>query len=69
MRIIRVTKNRMNQLPKPKKKTGRPSIGTTRKVSLTLQDEVWALIDARVAQGEKQSAVLREVIESSDNLL
>ncbi|WP_198430803.1 hypothetical protein, partial [Rhodococcus rhodochrous] len=42
---------------------GRPAIGSTRKVSLALSDELWQLIDERVANGEKMSAVLRELVE------
>lgn len=44
-------------------KMGRPAIGSTRKVALSLSDELWDMIDERVANGEKQSAVLRELIE------
>ncbi|PPA89121.1 hypothetical protein C4A77_25975, partial [Brevibacillus laterosporus] len=42
---------------------GRPSLGTTKKVSLTLSDDTWALIEARVVLGESRSAVIRELIE------
>lgn len=40
---------------------GRPSLGTTKKVSLTLPDEVWEELEE--ARGDKaMSAMLREII-------
>ena len=42
---------------------GRPAIGSTRKVSLSLPDDVWEMIDKKVGAGEKVSAVIRELIE------
>ncbi|USG68553.1 hypothetical protein NDK47_27600 (plasmid) [Brevibacillus ruminantium] len=42
---------------------GRPAIGETRKVSLTLPTHIWSDIDAAVRVGKvKQSSVLREMI-------
>lgn len=46
---------------------GRPAIGSTRKVSLALPDDVWSLVDDRVASGESMSAVLRDYICSPVN--
>ncbi|UED78124.1 hypothetical protein [Brevibacillus sp. DP1.3A] len=46
-----------------RKKGGRPSIGETRKVSLTLPDWMWADIDRTVRiTGTKQSAWLRQLL-------
>jgi hypothetical protein len=43
---------------------GRPSLGTTKKVSLTLPDEVWENIDEdKEQEGVSQSAVLRSIVE------
>lgn len=43
---------------------GRPSLGTTKKVSLTLQDEVWKKIEQqRNVLGLSQSKFLRTLIE------
>lgn len=48
-----------------RKKGGRPSIGETRKVSLTLPNWVWADIDRSVRiSKKKQSAILRDTIMS-----
>jgi hypothetical protein len=40
---------------------GRPSLGTTRKVSITLPDEVWERIDDSKTE-QSMSAFLRELI-------
>lgn len=45
---------------------GRPAIGTTRKVSLTLSDETWSYVDREVARGRSRSEVLRELIEGGN---
>lgn len=46
------------------KKVGRPSLGTTKKVSLTLPDEIWEMLDARNKElGVSQSQSLRMMIE------
>lgn len=43
---------------------GRPSLGTTKKVSLTLSDELWEKIEElKQETGEKQSALLRSIVE------
>ncbi|WP_456275068.1 hypothetical protein [Bacillus sp. AK031] len=43
---------------------GRPSVGTTRRVALTLPDEIWEMIDKRKETwGASQSATLRMMIE------
>lgn len=43
---------------------GRPSVGTTRRVSLTLPDDLWDLIDKRKKEwGVSQSQTLRKMIE------
>lgn len=43
---------------------GRPSLGTTKKVSLTLLDEVWGKIEQRKEElGVSQSQTLRMMIE------
>lgn len=41
-------------------KVGRPSMGTTKKVSLTLSDDMWEWLDEK-AQGNR-SAFLREIV-------
>lgn len=47
-----------------KKAVGRPSLGTTKKVSLTLPDEVWEKIDEdKVEEDISQSALLRSIVE------
>lgn len=47
-----------------KKAVGRPSLGTTKKVSLTLPDEIWAMIEERKEElGVSQSRTLRMMIE------
>ena len=46
------------------KKQGRPSLGTTKKVSLTLPDEIWEMIEKRKEKwGVSQSQTLRTMIE------
>jgi hypothetical protein len=46
------------------KKVGRPSLGTTKKVSITLPDEIWDMIEKRKEKlGASQSATLRMMIE------
>jgi hypothetical protein len=43
---------------------GRPALGTTRRVALTLPDEIWEMIDQRKEElGSSQSATLRMMIE------
>lgn len=44
---------------------GRPSLGTTKKQSLTLQDDTWQWIDNAVADGlaSNRSEFLRDIIE------
>lgn len=47
-----------------KKVVGRPSLGTTKKVSLTLPDEIWDMIEKRKKDlGASQSQTLRMMIE------
>lgn len=44
---------------------GRPSLGTTKKVSLTLPDEVWENIEQTIRKtGSNQSKLLRTLIEA-----
>ncbi|KIO69290.1 hypothetical protein B4065_1463 [Caldibacillus thermoamylovorans] len=43
---------------------GRPSVGTTKKVSLTLPDEIWEEIE-KMKEDSSQSAVLRKIVEDS----
>lgn len=44
--------------------SGRPSLGTTKKVSLTLPDEIWEMIEQRKEEwGASQSQTLRMMIE------
>lgn len=51
-----------------KKAVGRPSLGTTKKVSLTLQDEVWGKIEEiKEEEDISQSAVLRYIVEKYYN--
>jgi metal-responsive CopG/Arc/MetJ family transcriptional regulator len=48
-------------------KVGRPAIGITKKISLTLSDEVWKEIEERCKLGKfSRSEVIREIID--DNL-
>ncbi|MBP3953629.1 hypothetical protein [Bacillus suaedae] len=50
--------------PPADRPVGRPSIGVTKKVSLTLSEEIWGEIEGRMEEtGDKQSAVLRDVLE------
>lgn len=50
--------------PAPSRGVGRPSLGTTKKVSLTLPDEIWEKIEGRINEtGENQSKILRTIIE------
>lgn len=43
---------------------GRPATGTTRTLSLTLPDEIWAFVDARKEKwGVSQSMTLRKMLE------
>jgi metal-responsive CopG/Arc/MetJ family transcriptional regulator len=43
---------------------GRPSVGTTRRISLTLPDEIWEFIDKRKEKrGVSQSQTLRTMLE------
>lgn len=43
---------------------GRPSVGATKKVSLTLPDEVWEKIaEDKEEEGISQSALLRSIVE------
>jgi len=47
-----------------KRTAGRPAVGTTKKVSLTLPDEVWELIGTKKKEwGVSQSQALRMMIE------
>jgi hypothetical protein len=47
-----------------RKGAGRPSLGTTKKVSLTLPDEIWGMIENRKETwGANQSQTLRMMIE------
>ena len=47
-----------------KKKMGRPSLGETRKVSITLPEDVWKLIDERKEKWDNTlSQTLRNIIE------
>jgi len=44
---------------------GRKSIGVTRKVSLTLSEEIWAKIEAdRVINDSSRSEIIRHALES-----
>jgi len=44
--------------------SGRPSLGTTKKVSLTLPDEIWTMIEERKKELDvSQSQILRMIIE------
>jgi len=48
---------------------GRPSVGITRRVSLTLPAEIWEMIDQRKEElGSSQSATLRMMVEGYFNL-
>jgi hypothetical protein len=52
------------QRKEPKNTVGRPSLGTTKKVSLTLPDELWDKIEAQKKKWElNQSQTLRKMIE------
>lgn len=44
-----------------REKAGRPSLGLTKKVSITLPDELWAKLDES-KQDQSMSAFLRELI-------
>jgi predicted DNA-binding protein len=58
-------KNKGGLTEEGKKAVGRPSLGTTKKVSLTLPDEIWEMIETRKEKwGSSQSATLRMMIES-----
>jgi hypothetical protein len=58
----------INQLasadPQEKKKVGRPSCGVTKKVSITLPEEVWVQLDvAKITSGSaSMSELLRKII-------
>ena len=44
---------------------GRPAVGKTKKISLTMPEEVWEQFDTvRKQRGLSQSALLREIVES-----
>lgn len=59
---LAVFKEELERLENPK--MGRPSIGTTKKVSLTLPDEIWEMIERRKKEwGASQSQTLRMMIE------
>lgn len=46
------------------KSVGRPSLGVTKKVSITLPENVWTYLEAKKRkQGVSRSQVLREIIE------
>jgi hypothetical protein len=54
------------EMPSPSRGAGRPSLGTTKKVSLTLADEIWEKLAEYQEKSpivNKQSAVLRSLIE------
>lgn len=42
---------------------GRPSIGVTKKVSITMPEEVWKAIDTYAHETGSQSATIREIIQ------
>ncbi|REE78682.1 ribbon-helix-helix CopG family protein [Paenibacillus taihuensis] len=45
--------------------SGRKSIGVTKKVSLTLTDEIWEMIEKQCADNEQsRSEVIRTILES-----
>lgn len=47
---------------------GRPAVGTTKKVSLTLPDELWERVEERKEKwGANQSQALRKIIEGYFN--
>ncbi|WP_428909422.1 CopG family transcriptional regulator [Niallia sp. Krafla_26] len=57
-------KNKSGLTEVGKKAVGRPSLGTTKKVSLTLPDEIWEMIETRKKTwGVSQSQTLRMMIE------
>ncbi|WP_341416335.1 ribbon-helix-helix protein, CopG family [Paenibacillus filicis] len=48
-----------------RKGAGRKNIGATKKVSLTLKDEIWAKMDEHCAEHQlSRSEVIRTIIES-----
>ncbi|PAE27939.1 hypothetical protein CHI07_17020 [Paenibacillus sp. 7884-2] len=46
-----------------RKGAGRKGLGITKKVSLTLTEEVWEKIEQECKRGKKQSQVLRDLIK------
>jgi hypothetical protein len=53
------------EIPTSSRGAGRPSLGTTKKASLTLPDEIWKKIERQViSEGISQSQVLRNLIEA-----
>ncbi|MBM7650539.1 hypothetical protein JOC78_003536 [Bacillus ectoiniformans] len=57
-------KNKADLTDQGKKAVGRPAIGTTKKVSLTLPDEIWEMVKKRKeVWGASQSQTLRMMIE------
>ena len=49
---------------KPKGKIGRPSKGTTKKISVTMPDYLWGLVDSKKNRKEiSQSELFREMVE------
>jgi hypothetical protein len=57
-------KNKGTLTGEGKKVVGRPSLGITKKVSLTLPDELWAMIEEQKEKWNlNQSQTLRKMIE------
>ena len=47
---------------------GRPSLGTTKKISITLTNDIWEKVDNEVDEmGSSKSALFRQIIESHYN--
>ncbi len=54
----------------PRRGAGRKGIGSTRKVSLTLSDEMWDAIEAHCQEHNRsKSEVLRTLIESGAQMM